>query len=141
MTRHILVAIDLTHEEDARKILVEARKLADCLSASLSAMTVIPDFGASWVGTFFKEGAMHEAAEAASRALHTVVHSVMPDREVQHIVEVGIAYERILHRVDETDVDLVVMGAHKPDLKDRLAGPNASRVVRAAPVSVMVLRL
>ena len=142
MTRHILCAVDLTHEDDARAILAEAGKLAGLYGAALSVITVLPDYGSSWVGSFFKEGTLQEAAEAASDALHKMVDAVMPGHgQVQHIVEIGNAYEMVLDAAKRYDADLIVIGAHKPDLADRILGPNAARIVRHAPVSVMVLRL
>jgi nucleotide-binding universal stress UspA family protein len=32
------------------------------------------------------------------------------------------------------------MGSHRPNMSDYLIGPNAARVVRHAPVSVLVVR-
>ncbi|MFY2822514.1 universal stress protein, partial [Ruegeria sp. MALMAid1280] len=46
----------------------------------------------------------------------------------------------ILHTAAEAGSDLIVIGAHKPDLKDYLLGPNAARVVRHSTVSVYVVR-
>ena len=39
-----------------------------------------------------------------------------------------------------SDDDLIVIGAHKPDFKDYLLGPNAARVVRHSHCSVHVVR-
>ncbi|MCY4035096.1 MAG: universal stress protein [Hyphomicrobiales bacterium] len=142
MTKHILCAVDLTHDGDARAILVESGRLADFYGARLSVITVLPDYGSSWVGTFFKEGAMKEAAQAASDALHEMVAGVLPERQdVRHIVDIGSAYEKVLEVVEKIGADMVVVGAHRPDFKDRILGPNAARIVRNARVSVLVIRL
>ena len=142
MTKHILCAVDLTHDEDARAILVESGRLAGFYGARLSVITVLPDYGSSWVGTFFKEGTMKEAAQAASDALHKMMDEVLPEGQgVQHIVDVGSAYEKVLEAVEKIGADMVVAGTHRPDLKDRILGPNAARIVRNAGVSVLVVRL
>ena len=142
MNKHILCAVDLTHDEDARAILAEAGRLAKFDGAALSLVCVLPDYGSSWVGSFFKEGTMQAAAEAALQTLRAMVESVLPDfGHVQCIVEIGSVYEKIIETASECGSDLVVVGAHKPDLKDRIIGPNAARVARHAPVSVLVLRL
>ncbi len=52
MTKHILVAVDLTHEGEAKHLLGEADRLAGLYDAGLSVVTVLPDYGSSWVGTF-----------------------------------------------------------------------------------------
>lgn len=142
MTKHILCAVDLTHDADARAILIEAGRLADLYRSRLSVITVLPDYGSSWVGTFFKEGALEEAAQAAGDALRKMVAEVLPKQDsVQHIVEIGSAYEKVLEAISVCSADLVVVGAHRPDFKDRILGPNAARVVRNAPISVLVIRL
>lgn len=142
MMRHILCAVDLTHDGDARAILVESGRLAVFYGAHMSVITVLPDYGSSWVGTFFKEGALDEAAQAASDALHKMVVEVLPEQQgVQHIIDVGSAYEKVLEAVEKIGADMVVVGAHRPDFKDRILGPNAARIVRNAGVSVLVIRL
>lgn len=142
MTDHILCAVDLAHEDDARRLLAEAGRLADCYGAALSVVTVIPDFGSSWVGTFFEEGALQKAAEEASATLHALVREALPDRagQVQHIVEIGTVYEEVLRAIEQSRADLVIVGAHKPDVADRLLGPNSARIARHAPVSTLIVR-
>ena len=142
MSKHILAAIDLTHQDDARAILTEAGRVAAQDAAILSVVTVLPDYGSSFVGSFFKEGTLKDAAEAARRSLHALVDEVLPGAgTVQCIVEIGSAYEEILDAARKCEADLIVVGAHKPDLTDRIIGPNAARIVRHADVSVLVLRI
>ena len=141
MTRHVLAALDLTHGEDARALVAEAGRLAGFYGAELSAMTVLPDYRSGWVASFFEEGRMEEAIAAANAELHALVAEVLPGRTVRHIVATGVAYEEVLRATGEVGADMVVVGAHKPDLAARLMGPNAARIARHAPVSVVVLRL
>lgn len=142
MTKHILCAIDLTHDADARAILALAGKQAGYTGAGLSVVTVIPDYGTSFVASFFEEGTQEKAKDAANKALHKMVREVLPDRrDVQHIVEIGNAYEKVVESLKYCDADMIVVGAHKPEISDRFLGPNAARIVRNAPVSVMVIRL
>ncbi|MDX9860174.1 MAG: universal stress protein, partial [Rhodospirillales bacterium] len=59
---------------------------------------------------------------------------------VQHIIAYGKVYKEILDATKLVKADLVIMGAHHPELEDYLLGPNAARVVRHAGCSVMVVR-
>ncbi|NRB36654.1 MAG: universal stress protein [Rhodobacteraceae bacterium] len=140
MTTHILVAIDLGHEDDARDLLLEAARQADVHDAALSVMTVVPDYGTSFVASFFPMGTMKEAIVAANKALHTLVADALPGRQVQHITETGVVYEKVLKTIPRVHADLVIVGAHKPDLADRVQGPNSARIARHAPCSVLVWR-
>ncbi|WP_425093379.1 universal stress protein [Tropicimonas sp. S265A] len=142
MSAHYLVAVDLTHMDNARTLLRETGRLAERDGAVLSLMTVLPDYGMSFVGSFFKEGTLKEAEHSALAALHGLAEEVLPDREqVQCIVEVGTAYEEVIEASRKVDADHIVVGAHKPDLAERILGPNAGRIVRYAPVTVTVLRI
>lgn len=49
-------------------------------------------------------------------------------------------YDAILKEADRIDADAIVVGAHRPQLRDYLVGPNAARVVRHARQSVFVIR-
>ena len=56
MSTRILCAVDLTHMDDARKLVAEAGRLATFDGAALSLVTVLPDYCMSFVGSFFKDG-------------------------------------------------------------------------------------
>ena len=143
MTQHVLCAIDLGHPDTEAKILKTAAHLAEVYGATLSVVSVIPDYGMTIVGSFFKEGTMKAAVEAANQQLHDFVAKTLPNAEnVQHIVEIGTVYEQILDAIPRANADLVVIGAHRPDLVDRIQvqGPNSARVARYAKCSVLVVR-
>ena len=52
----------------------------------------------------------------------------------------GSIYHEIMRLADELGCDAIVLVAHRPELRDYLLGPNASRVVRHANQSVLVVR-
>ena len=141
MTKHYLCAIDLTHDEDARAILAEAGRLASLESADLSLVTVLPDYGSSFVGSFFQPGTLKDAAEAARKSLHKMAKDVLKGSDPQCIVEIGTVYEQVMDAAHKCAADHILVGAHKPDFTDRILGPNAARIARYAPVSVTVLRI
>jgi nucleotide-binding universal stress UspA family protein len=140
MIQHILVAVDIGHENDARDLISEAARQADVHNADLSVMTVVPDYGTSFVASFFPKGTLKDAIKVADKTLHKLVAETLPNRPVQHITEVGVVYEKVLRTIPKIDADFVIVGAHKPDLADRIQGPNSARIARHAPVSVLVWR-
>ena len=141
MANRILAAVDLGQPEDATTLLAEAGRLAGLDGAALSLVTVLPDYGTSFVGSFFKDGTLKDAAEAALKTLRGLADAALPDHaNVQCIVEIGTVYEEILVAAKACDADMIIVGASKPDLADRVLGPNAARVARHAEVSVLVLR-
>lgn len=137
----VLAAVDVAHAEDQVRILRRAKQLADLDGSKLAIMTVIPDFGMSVVGSFFEEGAEHQALELAQSKLHELVKDILGDDSgIQHVIEHGSVYEKVLATASLLDATIIVVGAHKPDLKDYLLGPNAARIVRHANCSVHVVR-
>ncbi len=142
MSKRFLCAIDLTHEDDARALLTEAGRLARSEGARLSVITVLPDYGSTFVGSFFKQGTLKTASEAAQEALHQMERELLSELgPVQSIVAVGSAYEKVLEMAEKISADLIIVGAHKPAFTSRVIGPNAARITRYAKTSVLVVRL
>ena len=143
MTNAVLCAVDISNGDLDTHVLKKAAALADQENAQLDVVTVLPDFGESWVSGFF-ESDFHDKAleEAHTKLAEMCVSTVGADRneKIRHVVATGTAYQEILKTADNAGSDLIVIGAHKPDFKDYLLGPNAARVVRHSNVSVYVVR-
>lgn len=141
MYKEILLAVDLNQAESQIKAVRAAVACAKAFGARLHVMTVVPDFGMSIVASYFPEGYEEKALENARQALHAFVGENVPENlPVQHIVAHGSIYQEILDCAEEAEADLIVMASHRPELEDYLIGPNASRVVRHADCSVLVVR-
>ncbi|WP_029008059.1 universal stress protein [Azospirillum halopraeferens] len=139
--KDILVAVDVDADVDWTATLPAAVRQAQAMDARLHVMTVMPDFGMSIVGQFFPRGYEKDVADRIMKRLHERVAAVVPaGMAVQHIVAEGTVYESILKMAERTRADLIVLGAHRPELSDYLLGPNAARVVRHARCSVLVVR-
>lgn len=141
MFKDILLPVDLGVPASWHKALPVALALCRSFGARLHVMTVVPDFGMSIVGQFFPPGFEQQALDAANKQLHAFVAEHVPqDLHVQHIVAHGTVYVEILRVAGELKIDLVVMGSHRPELRDYLIGPNAARVTRHTGCSVLIVR-
>jgi nucleotide-binding universal stress UspA family protein len=141
MFRSILVPVDLAAHSGKRRALAVATDMAERYDAELTVMTVIPDFGMSIVGSFFDEGFAARATADAAEKLAAFCAAEVPAGLRRHErVAQGPIYDAILRAARDVGCDCIVMGSHRPELKDYLLGPNAARVVRHAPCSVMVVR-
>jgi len=139
MPRTILLPIDLSDPSSWQKPLAEALWMLD--GGTLHVVNVFPDFGIPQVSGFFKPGYEREALHACGEALTLWVAETLPAGvDVHPHVLHGSIYDEILRAADNLKVDLIVIGAHRPALKDYLLGPNAARVVRHAAQSVYVVR-
>jgi nucleotide-binding universal stress UspA family protein len=114
---------------------------ARAFDAQLHLMTVVPDFGMSIISQYFPGNSDDKMIEAAQTALKAFSKKHIPEGiKVQHIVGQGTVYQVIIETSEKINADLIIMGAHRPDLKDYLLGPNAARVVRHSDKSVLVVR-
>jgi len=128
MYKNILLAIDLNDETSCRKPLLSAVELARTFGARLHVLTVVREVEAIL------------EAKAATIAYEVIV-SDLENR-----------IDALIRRADASDLkpnvlvthgaeaDLIVVGSHRPAMKDYLLGTNAARVVRHARCSVLVAR-
>lgn len=141
MYNDILLPIELGNESSWKKALPVAVGLCRAFGATLHIMTVVPEYGSPMVAQFFPEDHEKKMRDTANVALHRFVEDNVPEGiRVQHIVGEGTIYKTIIETADTIGADLIVMGAHRPELQDYLLGPNAARVVRHSGKSVMVIR-
>jgi nucleotide-binding universal stress UspA family protein len=119
MYQNILLTVDLDDEASWIKALPAAVAQAKASRARLHVATVVPDFGMPVVRGFFPEGFEGKVLAEVKEKLKAFCDAKVPS-------EIGCG--------------LIVIGAHRPELKDYLLGPNAARVVRHASCSVLVVR-
>lgn len=141
MYADVLLAIDLDENETWERALPAAVAMARLKPGRLHVLTVLPDIGSSWVDQYFPKDYEKTISDKAMERLHAFVEEqVPPDVRVQHMLGQGKIYDAILYMAHRCKADLIVVGAHRPDLSDYLLGPNAARVVRHAQCSVLVVR-
>ena len=131
MYKDILFPIDLNQESSWEKALPTAIEYCKAFGATLHVLNVVPDYGMAVVGSYFPPDFEEKAMQAAREQLHAFVGKNVPKGvKVQHIVGNGTVYEEILRVARDIKADLILLAAHRPELKDFLLGPNAARVVR-----------
>ncbi len=143
MSNTVLCAIDVSNKGRDSNVVKQAARIAALEGAQLDVITVMPDFGMSVVGGFFDKSHLTEATERTKTDLNALVLDALGEEanaKVRHLVAIGTAYEEILSAAKANGASLIVIGAHKPDFKDYLLGPNAARVVRHSDCSVYVVR-
>ncbi|MHA1564345.1 MAG: universal stress protein [Alphaproteobacteria bacterium] len=141
MYKKILVPLDLEETSSWERALPVAVALCQTFKAELVLMTVVPEFGMAVVGAYFPEGYETKMRSQAAEALTKVAEAELPQGLAGELkVGHGTIYHEISRIAAEVGADLIVMASHRPELKDYLLGPNAARVVRHSPLSVLVVR-
>ncbi len=140
MSKTILLPVDINQKTADLKPLAEALSLLED-GGTLHIVSVAPSFGMAQVSGFFPDKYEKEHLAAFGKQLTAWVTENVPDgvKVKPHVLQ-GTIYDEILRAANKLNADLIVMGAHRPELSDYLLGPNAARVVRHATQSVYVVR-
>ncbi len=141
MFKSLLLPVDLAARTGKRRTLEVAVDLQRHWQAELHFLAVVPDFGMSIVGAFFDDGFSARALAEVTKQLDQFCGENVPAGLTyrQHVAQ-GSIYDQILGAADSLKIDCIVMGSHRPARTDHLLGPNAARVVRHAPCTVVVVR-
>lgn len=140
MYKNILLPIDLDENRDIPKTIETAIALSKLYGAQLHVMTVLPNFGMSIVGGYFKEGFEQDSKNHAKAVLREYIDKHFTDIDIKMVVATGTIYREIIAAADQLDIDLIIMASGHEDIEDYLLGSNAARVVRHSKQSVMVVR-
>ena len=141
MTVIVLVALDINDPVEAARIAATARLVAQMEGAELHALNVVPDSGMSLVGSYLGPEHAGKMMQAAKDGLAAFATEHLPDlgSGQLHVLQ-GAIYDEILKAIRSMEPVTVVIGAHRPELRDYLIGPNAARVARHATCSVFIVR-
>lgn len=143
MSGPVLCAIDVSQAQHEAPVLRRAQQMATLDGARLDVISVVPSYHNSLVGGFFSPD-FHDRVVAETRkrltALAEEVLGAEVNAGVRHVVATGNVYEEVLKTAEIDGASLIVIGSHRPELRDYLLGPNATHVVRHARCSVFVVR-
>ena len=141
MYKNILLAIDLNDETSCRKPLLSAVELARTFGARLHVLTVVREVEAILQAKTAPLGYDLITEDLESRIAALIRRVNVSDLKPNILVTHGASvYGEILGTAEEAEADLVVVGSHRPAMRDYLLGTNAARVVRHACCSVLVAR-
>ena len=141
--RNVVALVDLDDEGSWRKVLPAAIDNARQMGGRLHVLNVVPDgmFKMTIVAQLIPEDYERQVADDAKKRLAAVIGEyVTDDVQLEPVVRLGSAYKEALEFARDVDADLIVVGAHRHDLKDYLLGPNAGKIVNHATCSVLVVR-
>jgi nucleotide-binding universal stress UspA family protein len=141
MYTNILVAIDLNDETSRCKPLLSAAEFARAFGARLHVLTVVREVKAILEAKAATLGYDLIATDLETRIAALIRYVDADDLNRNILVIHGASiYAEILGVAEKAKADLVVVGSHRPAMKDYLLGTNAARVVRQARCSVLVAR-
>jgi len=136
--RRILVPIDTTKLTD--RVMDTALTMAERFGARLRVLFVrdeqgpLPDDEQEVDMTI--EGLRQHVRDHAKKGGHA-----FPDASIEAELRTGLAEEEIVRCVEESSVDLIVMGTHgRHGIGDRVLGSTTERVFQRTAVPMLILR-
>ena len=140
MFKTILVAIDLEHSEQNRRILRAAKNIADANGADVHLLEVVAAAPAI-VSQYLHENYEQLASGQAEKELAILAAELdLETGEASCLIRFGTVYDEVLAAAKLVEADLIITGSHKPNVSDYLLGSNAARIMRHAECSVLVVR-
>ncbi|MGH1360750.1 MAG: universal stress protein [Burkholderiaceae bacterium] len=139
MFNSILIPVDLGHIDRVDQMMASVKSISTRADAQLMLLTVLPEvpgYVVPHISTELLTGAVVEARtqlEALAKR-----HGLGGSLKIKVIH--GNPSQAILSTALDEKADLIVIGSHKPGLADYLLGSVASKVVRHAVCSVVVVR-
>jgi len=140
---NIVALVDLDEESSWRKMLPTAIDYARHTGAKLHVLSIVPDemFKMTVVAQLIPADYERKLVDDATQHLTALVQEQGADGvTLEHAVRLGSIYKEALRFARDVKADLIVVGAHRPEIKDYLLGSNASQIVRHANCSVWVVR-
>lgn len=141
MFKRVLFPVDVSDASSWKAAVPVVKEYVEAFSANLHILTVVPDLGMTMLSQYFPKNAEEKMIKETTALLKKfAVENFSSSKKVTFKVDQGPVYEKIIESAKAFKADLIVMTAHRPELKDYLLGPNAAKVVRHTDVSVLVVR-
>ena len=143
MLQNIAAFVDLDDEDSSHKVLTRAIDYSRHTGARLHVLTIVPNgmFKMTLVAQIIPADYERRLLDDARQRLAAVIKKhATDDVQLEQNVSLGSVYKEALQFARNVDADLIVVGAHKPELKDYLLGPNVGQIVRHATCSVWIVR-
>lgn len=134
MYDRILIPVDLDHEELVPSKLELARRLL-APGGRITLMAVLES-----VPGYVSEFVMDKPENHLTKKVGGSLQAFADGDDVDTHVCTGKPGVEIAQYAEDTKTQLIIVGSHRPGIRDYFLGSTAARVVRRAPCSVLVAR-
>ncbi|SLN23332.1 Universal stress protein G [Roseovarius litorisediminis] len=134
MYKNVIVSLSLEH--GIGETAIDTARALTSNGGKIRAVHVYEPLQGS-ASTYVSEEAV---AAALQRVKDDLASRVKDAPDVEAVLLKGHTGRTLIDYANEIKADCIVIGSHKPGLRDFLLGSTAARIVRHAPCSVHVLR-
>lgn len=141
MFKNIIIPVDLSDKQSLKSVFPPALNFVNAFGSQLHLIYIIPDFGMKMVEDYLPRHWMSDQQEKYTKQFDDIVTKYVPSGvEVDYYIGRGAVYDEVIKYSMSANADLIIISAVRPQLRDYMLGPNASKIVRHSSISVMVVR-
>jgi len=141
MFKDIVIPIDLNDKQSLEAVFPPALNFVNAFGSKLHLVHIMPDFGMKMVEEYLPRHWMSDQKQKYNKLFDNIIKKYVPENvEVVSHIGRGAIYDQVINYSEKANADLIIISAVRPQLKDYMLGPNASKIVRHSSISVMVIR-
>ena len=141
MFKNIIIPVDLSDKESIKVVLPAALNFVNAFGSKLHLVHIMPNFGMKMIEEYLPRYWMRDQKDKYNKLFDGLVKNFIPeDVEVLFHIGRGAIYDEIINYSEKVEADLIILSAVRPQFKDYMLGPNASKIVRHSSISVLVIR-
>jgi nucleotide-binding universal stress UspA family protein len=141
MFKNIVIPIDLADKHSLKAVLPIALNFVNAFECKLHFIYIIPDFGMKMIEDYLPKHWIKDQKEKYDEQVKAMISKYIPEEiKVDFYIGRGAVYDEVLNYATGIKADLIMVSAVRPQLRDYMLGPNASKIVRHANISVLVVR-
>lgn len=141
MFKNIIIPVDLSDKQSLKAVFPPALNFVNAFGSKLHLVHIMPDFGMKLVEDYLPRHWMSDQKQKYLKQFEEIVDKYVPTGVgVDHYIGRGAIYDEVIKYSESVSADLIIISAVRPQLRDYMLGPNASKIVRHSSISVMVVR-
>ena len=141
MFENIVIPVDLSDKQSIKAVLPFALNFVNAFDAKIHLVHIMPDFGMKTLEEYLPRNWMKDQKQKYRDLFGELIEKYVPEGvEVEFSVGRGAIYDEVINYSEKVNADLIMLSAVRPQFKDYMLGPNASKIVRHSSISVMVIR-
>ena len=139
MYKNIIIPVDLVDSKNSFKTVFQpALNFVNAFGAKLHLVHIIPDFGMKMIEDYLPKHWKSDQVEKYNKQFEKISSKYIPnDVDVKFHIDRGAIYDKVIAYAEKTNADLIIISAVRPQLRDYMLGPNASKIVRHSSVNDM----
>lgn len=141
MFNNIVIPVDLSDKQSLKAVFPSALNFVNAFGAKLHLVYIMPDFGMKTLEDYLPKNWMRDQKGKYKKIFEEILKEYVPEGvEAEFKIGRGAVYDEVINYSETVNADLIMLSAVRPQFKDYMLGPNASKIVRHSSISVMVIR-